>query len=166
MEKKKYTLSILVDNKPDVLARVSGILGGRGYNIETLCVDATIDPKISKIILTTLADQNTLTKIEKQLIKLLDVREVNDLSKVESVMREMMLVRMSLTDKNKADIALIIDSFRGRVVVMNGDHCVLEISGAKDDIEKALKALKLLGIEDMARTGVIALERKKNITAL
>lgn len=162
MEKKeKHTLSLLVDNKPDVLARVSGVLGGRGYNIETLCVDATINPKISKIILTTVADADTINKIEKQLMRLIDVREVTDLTKVESVMREMMLIRMSLTEKNKADIALAIDSFRGRVVTMNGDHCVLEISGVKDDIERALKTLKPLGIEDMARTGIIALERKK-----
>ncbi len=161
MEKKeKHTLSLLVDNKPDVLARVSGVLGGRGYNIETLCVDATINPKISKIILTTVADADTINKIEKQLMRLIDVREVTDLTKVESVMREMMLIRMSLTEKNKADIALAIDSFRGRVVTMNGDHCVLEISGTKDDIERALKTLKPLGIEDMARTGIIALERK------
>ncbi|MFA7465296.1 MAG: hypothetical protein WCY54_09610, partial [Syntrophales bacterium] len=64
-EKKERILSLLVSNKPDVLARVAGTLGGRGYNIETLCVDATLDPKVSKIILTTIADQPTLTKIEK-----------------------------------------------------------------------------------------------------
>lgn len=164
-KKEKHILSILVHNKPDVLARVSGVLGGRGYNIETLCVDATIDPKISKIILTTYGDQNTITKIEKQLIKLLDVIEVNDLTRLESVMREMLLVRMTLTEKNKADIALMIDSFRGRVVTMNGDHCVLEISGTKDDIDRALAGLTPLGIEDMARTGLIALERKKTAQA-
>ncbi len=160
-KKEEHILSILVNNKPDVLARVSGVLGGRGYNIETLCVDATIDPNISKIILTTHGDQNTIIKIEKQLIKLLDVIEVSDLTRVDFVMREMLLVRMSLTKENKADIALIIDSFRGRVVAMNGDHCVLEISGVKEDIERALKSLKPLGIEDMARTGLVALERKK-----
>ena len=160
-KKEEHIISLLVNNKPDVLARVSGVLGGRGYNIETLCVDATIDPKISKIILTTYGDQNTITKIEKQLIKLIDVLEVSDLTKADFVMREMLLVRMSLTEKNKADIALIIDSFRGRVVTMNGDHCVLEICGLRDEIERALKSLKPLGIEDMARTGLVALERKK-----
>jgi len=165
MEKKeKRIISMLVNNKPDVLARVAGVLGGRGYNIETLCVDATIDPNISKIILTTSGDENAINKIEKQLIKLLDVREVSDLTRIESVMREMMLVRMKLTDKNKADIALIIDSFRGRVVIMNGDHCVLEISGTKDDIDRALASLKPLAIEDMARTGLIALDRGKKAT--
>lgn len=161
MDKKECILSLLVNNKPDVLARVAGILGGRGYNIETLCVDATIDPKVSKIILTTIADKNTLTKIEKQLIKLIDVQSVTEITQDESVMREMMLVRMNLTEKNKADIALIIDTFRGRVVTMNGDNCVLEITGVKDDIERAIQSLKPLGIDDLARTGLLALERKK-----
>lgn len=161
MEKKECILSLLVNNKPDVLARVAGILGGRGYNIETLCVDATIDPAVSKIILSTIADKGTLTKIEKQLIKLIDVNSVTEITQGESVMREMMLVRMRLTDKNKADIALIIDTFRGRVVTMNGDNCVLEITGLKEDIERAIESLKPLGIDDMARTGVVALERRK-----
>lgn len=161
MDKKECILSLVVSNKPDVLARVAGILGGRGYNIETLCVDATMDPAISKIILTTIADKSTLIKIEKQLIKLLDVQSVTEITQTESVMREMMLVRMRLTDKNKADIALIIDTFRGRVVTMNGDHCVLEITGVKDDIERAIQSLQPLGIDDLARTGVVALERKK-----
>jgi len=161
MEKKECILSLLVNNRPDVLARVAGILGGRGYNIETLCVDATINPAVSKIILTTIADKSTLTKIEKQLIKLIDVNSVTEITQGESVMREMMLVRMRLTEKNKADIALIIDTFRGRVVTMNGDNCVLEITGLKDDIERAIESLKPLGIDDMARTGVVALERRK-----
>jgi acetolactate synthase-1/3 small subunit len=160
-EKKERILSLLVSNKPDVLARVAGTLGGRGYNIETLCVDATLDPKVSKIILTTIADQPTLTKIEKQLMKLIDVQQVTDLTKIATVMREMMLVRMKLTERNKADIALIIDTFGGRVVTLNGDHCVIEISGNRDDIEKALQSLKPLGIDDMSRTGIIALERTK-----
>jgi len=113
-----------VNNKPDVLARVAGTLGGRGYNIDTLCVDATLDPKISKIILSVYQDQSAITKIEKQLLRLIDVHSVSELTETETVMREMMLVRMKLTEKNKADIALIIDTFRGRVVTMNGDSCV------------------------------------------
>lgn len=161
MDKKECIISLLVNNKPDVLARVAGVLGGRGYNIETLCVDATMDPAISKIILTTVADKSTLTKIEKQLIKLLDVNSVTEITQGESVMREMMLVRMKLTDRNKADIALILDTFRGRVVTMNGDNCVIEITGAKEEIERAIRSLKPLGVDDLARTGVVALERKK-----
>ncbi len=159
-EKKEHILSLLVNNKPDVLARVAGTLGGRGYNIDTLCVDATMNPNISKIILSTTQDPVTMTKIEKQLIKLIDVHKVSDLSTTETVMREMMLVRMKLTDRNKADLALIIDTFRGRVVTMNGDHCVIEITSTKEDIDKAIESLRPLGIDDLARTGIVALERK------
>jgi acetolactate synthase-1/3 small subunit len=160
-QKKEHILSLLVNNKPDVLARVAGTLGGRGYNIETLCVDATMDPAVSKIILSVIQDPATVTKIEKQLVRLIDVHSVSDLSKMETVMREMMLVRMKLTDKNKADIALILDTFRGRVVTMNGDHCVLEITGTKEDIDRAIGNLKPLGVDDLARTGIVALERMK-----
>ncbi len=157
-KKKEHILSLLVKNNPDVLARVAGTLGGRGYNIDTLCVDATIDPKQSKIILSTIQDQVTMTKIEKQLVRLIDVESVCDLSEMDSVMREMMLVRMTLTPENKADIALIIDTFRGRVVTMTGNHCVIEISGTQEDINRAIESLKSLGIDDLARTGVVALE--------
>lgn len=161
-QKKAHILSVIVNNKPDVLARVAGVLGGRGYNIDTLCVDATMDPAVSKIILTVVQDQATVTKIEKQLIRLIDVHSVSDLSRMETVMREMMLVRMRLTDKNKADIALILDTFRGRVVTMNGDHCVIEITGTKEDVERAIESLRPLGIDDLARTGIVALERMKS----
>jgi len=160
-QKKEHILSLLVNNKPDVLARVAGTLGGRGYNIDTLCVDATLDPKISKIILSVYQDQSAITKIEKQLLRLIDVHSVSELTETETVMREMMLVRMKLTEKNKADIALIIDTFRGRVVTMNGDSCVIEITGAKADIERAIESLKPLGIDDLARTGIVALGENK-----
>jgi len=159
MDKKEYTLSLLVNNKPDVLARVAGVLGGRGYNIETLCVDATLDPRYSKIVLTTIQDKRTMEKIEKQLIKLHDVHKVTDITDIGSVSRELLLVRMRLTEQNKADIALIINSYNGRVLTMNGDHCVIEITGEKNFLEKAIESLKPLGIEDSARTGIVALER-------
>jgi len=160
MEKKEYTLSLLVTNKPDVLARVAGVLGGRGYNIETLCVDATLDPQYSKIVLTTVQDKGTIAKIEKQLIKLHDVQQVTDITDTESVSREMILVRMKLTDKTKVDLALIINAYNGRVITMNGDNCVIEITGEKALVEKAIENLKPLGIDDSARTGIVALERK------
>lgn len=160
MEKKPRTLALTVNNKPDVLARVAGVLGGRGYNIETLCVDATMDPAYSKIILTTIQDKNTITKLEKQLMKLIDVHKVTDITEIAHVTREMMLVRMKLTESNKGDLALIINAYQGRVVTMNGDYCVIEITGDKEHIENALESLKPLGIDDMARTGIVALERQ------
>lgn len=160
-EKKEYTLALLVANKPDVLARVAGVLGGRGYNIETLCVDATMDPQYSKIVLTTIQDKSTISKIEKQLIKLHDVLRVTDITDTEAVSGEMLLVRMALTDKNKVDLALIINAYNGRIITMNGDHCVIEITGEKAFVERAIESLRPLGVEDSARTGIVAIERKQ-----
>ncbi len=136
MEKKEYTLALLVTNKPDVLARVAGVLGGRGYNIETLCVDATLDPQYSKIVLTTIQDKATISKIEKQLIKLHDVQKVTDITDTEAVSGEMLLVRMNLNDKNKVDLALVINAYNARIITMNGDNCVIEITGEKAFIER------------------------------
>jgi len=161
MEKKEYTLALLVANKPDVLARVAGVLGGRGYNIETLCVDATLDPEYSKIVLTTIQDEGTMAKIGKQLIKLHDVQKVMDITDTEAVTGEMLLVRLRLTDKNKVDLALIINAYNGRIITMDDESCVIEITGERPFIEKAIQSLKPLGIEDSARTGIVALERKQ-----
>ena len=87
MEKKEHIISILVHNKPDVLARIAGILGGKGYNIESLCVNATTQYEISKIVMTTLGSQETVTRIENQLRRLVDVIAVDDLTNVESIHR-------------------------------------------------------------------------------
>ncbi len=94
------------------------------------------------------------------MIKLHDVQQVTDITDTESVSREMILVRMKLTDKTKVDLALIINAYNGRVITMNGDNCVIEITGEKALIEKAIENLKPLGIDDSARTGIVALERK------
>ena len=104
MDKKENVISILVNNKPDVLARVAGTLGGKGYNIETLCVDVTINPDVSKIILTTIGTKATVQKIEAQLARLIDVIKVENLTDVETVKRELVLIRMSLTADSKSEL--------------------------------------------------------------
>ena len=160
MQKREHVISLLVNNKPDVLARVAGTLGGKGYNIETLCVDVTMDPDVSKIILTTIGTSAVVSKIEKQLERLIDVIKVEDLTDVETVKREMCLIRMNLTDKNKVDILIAIEKIKCQVLTMNKDHCVFEVTGTKGQIDQALEVLKPLGIDDVARTGIAALERK------
>src|SRR5574340_107010 len=94
MESRENTISILVNNKPDVMARIAGTFSGKGFNIETIAVNVTEDPKISKIILTTWGNQDTIVKIEKQLKKMVDVLQVDDLTGKEAVRREMMLGRI------------------------------------------------------------------------
>lgn len=161
MEKKKeHIISLLVSNKPDVLARVAGTLGGKGYNIESLCVDVTMNPDVSKIILTTIQTKATISKIEKQLERLIDVVKVEDLTEVETVKREMVLIRMNLTEANKTELIRTVNSLNCKILTFNTDHCVLEYTGAKDEIDSLLQKLAPLGIDDIARTGIAALERK------
>jgi acetolactate synthase-1/3 small subunit len=159
-EKKEYILSLLVSNKPDVLARIAGTLGGKGYNIDSLCVDVTLNPDISKIILTTQATKNMIGRIINALNKLVDVVKVENLSEVEAIKREMILIRMNLMKETKPELMKVIDSLNCKILTFNTDHCVLQFTGSREDVDKVLATLKPLGIDDIARTGAAALERK------
>ncbi|HOD34830.1 MAG TPA: acetolactate synthase small subunit [Syntrophales bacterium] len=159
-KKKERIISLLVNNKPDVLARVAGTLGGKGYNIESLCVDVTMNPDVSKIILTTVQTKSNLSKIEKQLERLIDVVKVEDLTEVETIKQEMVLIRMNLTETTKSELIRTINALNCKIITFNTDHCVLEYTGSKDAVDAILKKLAPLGIDDIARTGVAALERK------
>lgn len=160
MEKREHIISLLVNNKPDVLARVAGALGGKGYNIETLCVDITVNPNVSKIILTTIGTKETVQKIEKQLERLIDVIKVEDLTDVETVKRELVLIRMNLTADSKSELIRTINKLNCKILTFNSDHCVLEFRGSKIEVDHVLEMMKPLGIDDIARTGIAALERK------
>jgi acetolactate synthase-1/3 small subunit len=155
-EKKEYILSLLVNNKPDVLARIAGALGGKGYNIDSLCVDVTMNPDVSKIILTTKSTKIMIGRVINALNKLVD----DNLSEVEAIKREMILLRMNLMKETKPELMKIIDILNCKILTFNTDHCVLQFTGSREDIDKVLAALKPLGIDDIARTGAAALERK------
>jgi len=159
-EKKEYILSLLVNNKPDVLARIAGALGGKGYNIDSLCVDVTMNPDVSKIVLTTRATKITIGRIVNALNKLVDVIRVDNLSEVEAIKREMVLIRMNLIKETKPELMKLIDILNCKILTFNTDHCVLQFTGSREDIDKVLTALSPLGIDDIARTGTAALERK------
>ena len=160
MEKKEHIISILVYNKPDVLARNAGTLGGKGYNIESLSVNTTTQYEISKIILTSIGNQATISRIENQLRRLVDVISVEDLTNVESVHREMILVRLNLTDDRREQIKKTIDDNNWKVLVSDDRYVILEITGDKAQIELAMARLEPLGIADITRTGLVALELK------
>ena len=158
MEKKEHIISILVHNKPDVLARIAGTLGGKGYNIESLCVNTTTSYEISKIVMTSIGNQATITRIENQLRKFIDVIEVNDLTNVESIHREIMLVRLNLSADSKDQIRKTIDTYKWKVTVSADAYIILEITGDKSQIDFALARLEPLGIADITRTGIVALD--------
>lgn len=160
MEKKEHIISILVYNKPDVLARIAGTLGGKGYNIESLCVNTTTQYEISKIVMTSIGNQATISRIESQLQRLVDVISVDDLTNVESVHREMILVRLNLAEDKKEQIKKAVDANHWKVIVSNDNYVILEITGDKAQIDFAMARLEPLGIADITRTGVVALELK------
>ncbi len=160
MEKKEHIISILVYNKPDVLARIAGTLGGKGYNIESLCVNTTTQYEISKIVMATIGNQATIARIENQLQRLVDVIQVDDLTNVESIHREMILVRLNLSDDKKEQIKKAIDTYKWKVIISNDTFVILEITGDKQQNDLALARLEPLGITDITRTGIVALDLK------
>ncbi len=161
MEIRENTISILVNNKPDVMARIAGTFSGRGFNIETISVNVTEDPKVSKIVLTTWGNQDTINKIEKQLNRMVDVLQVDDLTGKDSIRRELALIRVKKGEQTK-ELLQAIDTHRWNIVSSDDDYCVLEIPGDKGIIEEALATLKPLGMDDFTRTGTIALARRTN----
>ena len=161
MEVKENTISILVNNRPDVLARIAGTFSGRGFNIESISANITRNPEITRIVITTLGNRETVIKLEKQLTKIIDVLEVKDLTRVNAACREMVLVRMKLTDANQVKIMQTVDTLKWKIVNMDADTCILEVTGGKHEIDDALALLDKMGMDDFTRTGVVAVERQK-----
>ncbi len=158
MEKKDHIISILVYNKPDVLARIAGTLGGKGYNIDSLCVNTTTQNDISKIVMTTVGSQATINRIVNELQKLVDVITADDLTNVESVHREMVLVRLNLTPTNTEAVKKALETNKWKVLVSGDTFVMIEITGDKTQIDFSLARLEPLGITDITRTGLVALK--------
>ncbi|SEM02199.1 acetolactate synthase, small subunit [Syntrophus gentianae] len=157
MDIKESVISILASNKPDVLARIAGTFSGRGFNIDSITANVTRDPRITKILITTHGDQDTIIKIEKQLNRLVDVHQVADLTSLDLPLREMLMIRMPMKGENQDKIMEIVDRYKGEVIETGAGYGVLELTGSKEDMDNALAALELLGIDDFARTGSITL---------
>ncbi len=160
MAEQKYILSILVDNQPGVLSRIVGLFGGRGYNIESLSVAATIDPLVARITLVTMANKPVVEQIIKQLHKLINVIKVYELTEASYVQREMALVKVQAKPEHRAEILRIVDIFRCKVVDVGQEHYTLEITGDEDKMTAVLNLLKPIGIKEIAKTGIIALFRE------
>ena len=158
---QKHTISLLVDNEPGVLARVSGLFSGRGFNIESLCVAETLDPSISRITLVTRGDDAVAEQITKQLNKLINVIKVTDLTATECVEREMALIKVSAKADFRAEILRIVDIFRCKVVDVSPTHYTIEVTGTAEKLAAIVSLLKPMGIKEIARTGAIALPREK-----
>jgi acetolactate synthase-1/3 small subunit len=161
MNQKKHTLSLLVDNEMGVLARIAGLFSGRGFNIESLCVAETTDPRVSRVTLVTKGDEDILEQIKKQLNKLINVIKVLDFSVTPSVQRELALIKVRAKPEYRAEILRMVDIFRSRVVDVGPEHYTLEVTVDEGKIAAFLELLRPLGIKEIARTGAIALGREK-----
>ena len=159
--KKKHTLSALVENKFGVLARVAGMLSGRGFNIETLNVGPTHDPAYSRITATVVADDAALDRCVKALDKLINVITVQDFSReeVEHVARELILCKVKCDTKTRTEIIEVAALFRAKVVDVAHDSLVIEFTGNENKIASFLELISPYGILATARTGAVALPR-------
>ncbi len=156
----RHTISVLVENKFGVLTRVAGLFSGRGYNIDTLNVGPTEDPETSRMTIVTRGDDATLEQIVKQLQKLTDVLKVQDFREDEYVDRELVLVKVSVDSKSRAEVMQITDIFRAKIVDVQPKSLTIEITGNESKIEKFLSLMKTFGVMDLTRTGKVALPRK------
>jgi acetolactate synthase I/III small subunit len=155
----RHVISVLVDNEPGVLSRVSGLFSGRGFNIESLNVAETLDPTISRMTLVTRGNDQIIEQIIKQLNKLVNVIKVLDLTGSDYVDREMALIKVTAESSSRSEILRIVDIFRGRVVDISPKTYTLEITGADSKIQAVLDLLAPFGIMEIVRTGKVAITR-------
>lgn len=155
----RHVLSVLVENEPGVLSRVVGLFSGRGFNIETLNVGPTLDEGLSLMTITTMGDEAIIEQIVKQLRKLITVVKVVDLTALQTVEREMVLIKVNAEDANRAEVLRVADIFRCKVVDVGPNALTLEITGDQNKIKAIVSLLQRFGIKEFARTGTVALRR-------
>jgi acetolactate synthase-1/3 small subunit len=155
----KHTLSVLVQNKPGVFARVAGLFSRRGFNIDSLAVGPTEDPALSRMTIVVGAADHSLEQVTKQLHKLINVIKISDLDPKESVSRELLLIKVSATDQNRANIIEIADIFRAKIIDVSRSSVILEATGTPEKLAAIEDLVKPYGITELARTGKIALSR-------
>lgn len=153
----KHTISVLVENKFGVLARISGLFSARGFNISSLAVGETEDPAVSRMTIVVKGDDRTLEQIKKQLNKLIDVIKVIDFKETDFIDRELMLIKVSVNTKNRKDVTEAAALAGGRIAKDGPKSVTIEASGDQASIEKLLKLLRPFGILEVVRTGKIAM---------
>jgi len=155
----QHLISILVYNKPGVLSRIASLFSRRGYNIDSLAVGVSEDPTFSRMTIVVKGDEQVLEQIFKQLHKLIDVYKVIDLSSQEHVERELMLIRLNADKTNRSEIMQICDIFRARIVSVTEKALIIEMTGTGDKLMAFEDLIRKFGIQEIARTGKIALNR-------
>lgn len=156
---KRRVLSLLVENTAGVLGRVSGLFARRGYNIDSVTVGETEDPKYSRMTVVVRGDDRILDQIEKQILKLVDVVEVKELKDGVSVCRELVLIKVAASKEEKQQIIAIADVFRAKIVDVAVDSLMIEITGNVNKVDAFIKLLDGFKVTEMVRTGLTGLPR-------
>ncbi len=153
----KHTISVLVENKFGVLARISGLFSARGFNIDSLAVGETEDPTVSRMTIVSEGDEKTLEQIKKQLNKLIDVIKVVDFKEGEFVDRELILVKVAVSMKNRKEVLASVESSGARIVNTTNDAITVEAAGDRNMIKSLVESLRKFGETEVVRTGRIAI---------
>ena len=155
----QHTITALVENKPGVLARVSGLFARRGFNIESLAVSITDDPSVSRMTIVVGGDDTVLEQITKQLHKLIDVIKVVDYQDIPTVQRELAMIKVNADPATRAEIMQIVDIFRAKIIDISDKSFTIEVTGSVEKIDAMENLLMANGIRELVRTGRIAMMR-------
>jgi len=155
----QHTITALVENKPGVLARVSGLFARRGFNIESLAVSITDDPSVSRMTIVVGGDDSVLEQITKQLHKLIDVIKVVDYKEIPIVERELAMIKVNAEASTRAEIMQMVDIFRAKIIDISDKTFTIEVTGSVDKVNAMENLLAAYGIRELVRTGRIAMMR-------
>jgi acetolactate synthase I/III small subunit len=161
---RKHIVSILVENKPGVLTRITGLFARRGFNIDTLAVGPTDDERFSRITLTLDGAVHPIDQVTKQLHKLVNVLKIRDLEPDETLARELALFKIAADGAGRAEVMQICEIFRAKVVDVSKRSLTVEVTGTTDKVEAFERLVRPFGLVEMARTGEIAISRGRGET--
>lgn len=156
---KKHVISVLVENHFGVLARVSALFSARGYNIDSLCVGETEDPSVSRMTVVVRGDDNVLDQIMKQLDKLVCTIEVTDLTRQDFIDRELVMIKIGATRKQRSEVIEVVSIFRAKVVDVSPASMIIEVTGSEGKVEALIDMMRPFGIQELVRTGEVAIAR-------
>lgn len=155
----RRTISVLVENRSGVLARIAGLFSARGFNIDSLAVGETEDPTVSRMTIVVDGDERILEQVEKQLNKLVDVIKVTTFQGISYIERDLALIKVKADKNQRREILPIIDIFRAKVVDVSAETIIIEMTGDEDKIKAIMELLRPFGIKELVRTGIVAMAR-------
>ena len=155
----RHTLSVLVENKPGVLARVSSLFSRRGFNIHSLAVGPTESPTVSRMTIVVTVEDSEMEQVTKQLNKLVNVLKIVELDTDASVQRELLLIKLKSDLTSRSQVATIVEMFRAHIIDITPDAVTVEATGTSDKLEALVKMLEPFGVREMVQSGMVALGR-------